>query len=472
MSAFGKEDEKRLDRNAVSGSVYDKIYFTDEELRRGQEILDQADEGKISRESAHNWWESTRAGYGYTGGEDGHGYTKLGQSSGKNAPTYVNQYKDIMDQAVGAVLGREKFAYDPATDPAYQQYADAYTRMGKRAMDDTLGKVAARTGGLASSYAATAAQQTYDGYMAQLADKVPELRQLAYQMYQDEGNEQRKNLQMLQNLEQIAYGRHMDGLNQYNADRNFERGVFESDRDYNYGVQRDQIADEQRQQEVDFERGLTAANLLAQSGNYSGYKDLFGLSDEDVAALGAGYINGKELQEAELLAQAGDFSGFQKIFNLSPEKVAKLEKAFQQQNAPKVTGSSSGGSRNNNSPVEYESLFERMMKANARTDAEARAYLMNGDSGTKYSFDDATLLVEDYMSLLADGGKYSCLGVIADIADMGGHRGADVYDLINYVGFFPDGWFTNEEMYLITDAIEDVTGIDNLAEWYAEEVRQ
>ena len=42
-----------------------------------------------------------------------------------------------------------------------------------------LGQVAARTGGLASSYAGSAAQQTYDGYMSALADKVPELRQLA-----------------------------------------------------------------------------------------------------------------------------------------------------------------------------------------------------------------------------------------------------------------------------------------------------
>lgn len=339
MSAGVNENKDPFDRKNAKGSAYDKIYFTDEELKRGQEILDQADKGQISWESAHNWWESTRAGHGYTGGEDGHGFTKLGQSGKGKTPSYVSNYDEVIGQAVGAVLGREKFAYDPATDPAYQQYADTYTRMGQKAMDDTLGKVSARTGGLASSYATTAAQQTYDGYMAELADKVPELRQLAYQMYQDEGNEQRQNLQMLQDLEQTAYGRYRDEMADSQWQQNFDRGVFESDRDYNYKVGRDEELDAQRQEEIDFERGLTAASLLAQSGNYSGYKDLFDLSDEDVAALGAGYINEKDLQEAELLAQAGDFSGFQKIFDLSPEKVAKLEKAFQQQNAPKVTGS-------------------------------------------------------------------------------------------------------------------------------------
>lgn len=71
--------------------------------------------------------------------------------------------------------------YDPEKDRTFQQYKKSYVENGKRAMDDTLGMVSARTGGLASSYATTAANQTYNSLMKQLSDKIPELEQLERQ---------------------------------------------------------------------------------------------------------------------------------------------------------------------------------------------------------------------------------------------------------------------------------------------------
>ena len=71
--------------------------------------------------------------------------------------------------------------FDPETDRTYQQYKRSYIDNGQRAMDDTLGMASARTGGLASSYAMTAANQTYNNYMKQLTDKIPELENAARQ---------------------------------------------------------------------------------------------------------------------------------------------------------------------------------------------------------------------------------------------------------------------------------------------------
>lgn len=71
------------------------------------------------------------------------------------------------------------FKYDPNSDNLYKQYAQTYTRNAQKAADDTMGMAAARTGGLAGSYAMTAANQTYNNIMNQLNDKVPELAQLA-----------------------------------------------------------------------------------------------------------------------------------------------------------------------------------------------------------------------------------------------------------------------------------------------------
>ena len=41
----------------------------------------------------------------------------------------------------------------------YASLTKRYSQQGKKAMDDTIGKVAARTGGLASSYATAAGNQ-------------------------------------------------------------------------------------------------------------------------------------------------------------------------------------------------------------------------------------------------------------------------------------------------------------------------
>ena len=97
------------------------------------------------------------------------------------------QFKDkygATKDSLAKEIANSKFEYDPESDATYQQYKDAYTRMGQQAMEDTLGTVSARTGGLASSYAGVASQSAYNNYMQQLADKIPELKQLAYQMYQ------------------------------------------------------------------------------------------------------------------------------------------------------------------------------------------------------------------------------------------------------------------------------------------------
>ena len=74
--------------------------------------------------------------------------------------------------------------------------------MGQQAMQDTLGQVSARTGGYASSYATSAANQSYNDYMTALEDA-------ARAMYQDSLNQQRDNLGMVNDAEQIDYSRYL-----------------------------------------------------------------------------------------------------------------------------------------------------------------------------------------------------------------------------------------------------------------------
>lgn len=232
----------------------------------------------------HQLAEGVRSKYNYSGGEDGSQYNVLKatqQSSGRStvrttpqstgsfsyasAPQYVDGYQKLIDTAQEKVLNRKPFSYDAEKDPSYQQYRDSYTRQGNKAMQDTLAEISARTGGLASSYAGQAAQQTYDGYMSALADKIPELREIAYQKYLDEYNMDKDALNMLTGLSDREYGRYRDSRSDYDTDRSFAYGVFGDDRDYTYKLGRDAVSDSRYTDETNYQREQDAiANALAE----------------------------------------------------------------------------------------------------------------------------------------------------------------------------------------------------------------
>lgn len=288
---FTQED---FDRASYGGSVYDQNYFTNDELRRAAEARAAAEAGTTSWDDAHRYVEDIRKQYGYSGDNNGSAYLPFGERSGNGfsgqqgggfsggfsyeaAPEYVSRYQDQINSLSQEILGRAPFSYDYNNDPNYQQYAESYTKNGQRAMQDTLGQMAARTGGLASSYAGSAAQQTYNNYMSDLAAKIPELYQLAYSMYQDEGDRKMDQLSMLQALENSDYARYNDLLSQYNNDRNFQ-----------YGAWRDSISDSRYADETAYDRNLNNAQLLASAGDFSGYSDL-GMTEEQLNNLRNAY---------------------------------------------------------------------------------------------------------------------------------------------------------------------------------------
>lgn len=286
------------------------------------------DIAKIKRENPDKY----SSGGGGGGGGGGFSYA--------SAPTYTGKYDALIQDVANQIMNRPEFSYDPESDPTYQQYKEQYTKAGQRAMQDTLGEVSARTGGLASSYAGVASQQTYDNYMSELANKVPELKQLAYQMYQDEGDQLLSQLNMLLSLDDADYAKYQGLLGQYNADRAFQYGVFSDDRDYNYQVGRDQVSDKRYENEWWYQVGrdqigderyenewnygvqqdqyvkdAEKAALLAANGDFSGYASLWGLSDDQVKTLVDQFSKQQNLTDrqaamelASYYAQYGDFS--------------------------------------------------------------------------------------------------------------------------------------------------------------------
>lgn len=197
-----------------------------------------AEGDKAGQQAAHDAAEKIRAKYDYSGGVDGSKYIKLGTgaSPAKADTSWLDKLGDSnydYDQSgqisakLDALLNRTPFSYDAASDPLYQQYRKQYTREADRSAEDVLGKAAVMTGGMPSTAAVAASQQASDYQMSQMTDKIPELQQLAYSMYQDGLNADRADLNTLIGLE----------------DNNYNRWL--SNRDYLYQLARDQVGDQQ-----------------------------------------------------------------------------------------------------------------------------------------------------------------------------------------------------------------------------------
>ena len=123
-------------------------------------------------------------------------------------PTYNSEY---MDQLNALARQLTSMNYDDWTNGSqYQALAERYGASGRMSMQDVLGQVASRTGGLASSYATTAAQQQYNQYMAQLEE-------VARQLYSQERGDLMDSASLYRNLANDEYDRYRDSLSDYNA---------------------------------------------------------------------------------------------------------------------------------------------------------------------------------------------------------------------------------------------------------------
>lgn len=174
-----------------------------------------------------------------------------------------------IDTLLNEILNREDFSYDAASDPLYQQYKEMYMREGDRAMRETMAEAVASAGGM-NSYAMTAAQQANNYYNSQLNDKIPELYQLAYDMYLSDKESQIQNLGILQDMDDTQYARYRDTMNDYYNDKNFAYGMYQdavdqgrwqteydynamiNDRNFNYGVSQDALENDWREKEWNY----------------------------------------------------------------------------------------------------------------------------------------------------------------------------------------------------------------------------
>lgn len=278
-----------------------------------------------------------RKSYGnYSGGADGGSFrleSKLnrrsddlldqlgsfGSFSYGEAPTYENtfaqQQKDLLDR----ILNREDFSWSKETDPQWSSYKKSYLREGDRATANALAQASAASGGRPSSYAVNAATQAGDYYATKLNDVIPTLYQQAYERYLDEYNMKLKDLNTVNQQEQLDYAKYLDRLGQFNTDRGFAYQNYADD----YDRLRSQLADVQGQDQIDYARYLDEA-----SRRQTAQDSIRSQVDAILAAGGS--------PSANLVSESG----------YSSEYVKALEDAYRKQEAEKAakkSGSGGGG---------------------------------------------------------------------------------------------------------------------------------
>lgn len=278
-----------------------------------------------------------RKSYGnYSGGADGGSFrleSKLnrraddlldqigsfGSFSYGEAPTYENafaqQQKDLLDR----ILNREDFSWSKETDPQWSSYKKSYLREGDRATANALAQASAASGGRPSSYAVNAATQAGDYYATKLNDVIPTLYQQAYERYLDEYNMKLKDLNAVNQQEQLDYAKYLDRLGQFNTDRGFAYQNYADD----YDRLRSQLADVQGQDRIDYARYLDEA-----SRQQTAQDSIRSQVDAILAAGGS--------PSANLVSESG----------YSSEYVKALEDAYRKQEAEKAakkSGSGGGG---------------------------------------------------------------------------------------------------------------------------------
>lgn len=199
-----------------------------------------------------------------------------------DTPDTEEQAQSAANKLIGQ-YGKKQFSYNPETDPNFQAYLKLARENGKLAMEDTLAKASAMTGGYSNSNAQLAGQKVYNQHLSEAEANMGNY----YAMALDEFNSEQNTL--------------LDRINLAWAEEDRKK------------------ADEE---------------LKAQYGDYSGLVDL-GVSQDainkykDTANWSEQYAKEQAaLERAITIAQAtGNYADLYKLLNYSNEEIAQLNNA-------------------------------------------------------------------------------------------------------------------------------------------------
>lgn len=268
-------------------------------------------------------------------------------------------YTDKINAIMGQIENREKFSYDFNTDPLFQNALQGAMSAGQTAMQDTMGQASALTGGYGSSYATSAANQTYNQFVKGAYDALPDYYNLAKSAYDQEGQELYDRLGMYRTADDTEYSRlgNAYALNLANAESIYgkEYNNYWDSKKFNedsrrwaaeMGLKAQQYADskEQWQKEFDnknaqwqmeYDLSVASANSKASSGGIG-----YSINSDDRKALieqvkAKGMDDPNVLDFADRLVENGadlyDVLALMELYNEAPNKFINANGVYEDQ---------------------------------------------------------------------------------------------------------------------------------------------
>ena len=166
----------------------------------------------------------------------------LQQVQSRRPGAYQSRWDAELDSLYDQITNRKPFQYDLNQDALYQQYKEQYQRLGRTAMQDTMGQAASLTGGYGSTYAEQVGQQAYNAYLQSLNNIVPELYDRAYGRYQDEGQDLYNRYGIVSDRESMDYSKYRDTVSDYYNDLADARSAYDSEWNKDYTQWSDQLS--------------------------------------------------------------------------------------------------------------------------------------------------------------------------------------------------------------------------------------
>ena len=131
-------------------------------------------------------------------------------------------YREAQDLLIRQ-QNRPAFSYDPEQDVFWQSAKDQYLRQGQKAMEDTLGRASALSGGYASSYAQKLGQQSYRESLGALGKLLPELYDRAKASYDSETKRLLDQIDTALGLYDSDYQNYLDAVEARERQAEFDR---------------------------------------------------------------------------------------------------------------------------------------------------------------------------------------------------------------------------------------------------------
>ena len=231
---------------------------------------------------------------GYTPSSDVEAEQALLDSLAQLRPgDYESDFTAQLDALYQEISSRPGFSYDPGSDAAYQ----------------------------------SAAQQSYQRYLQQLSDVLPQLQSAAYSRYRDEGDALLDRYKLLQGQDEEAYGHWQDLVSAWQKEVSQAQSRYEqiSSRDLkNYQLLLDYFANKAAAEQKGLHTSKTDESALSSIGNTA---SLSSTAAESLERAMNNYLKSGNAQQADTLLN-------QYKNRMTPAQKARFEALFAAWNRP------------------------------------------------------------------------------------------------------------------------------------------